>query len=163
MGRLPGVGKTQHPGKLHCQHEVQEEQRLGIQVTRHVTLLQSAGKKFRDKNYFLQATSTETHHLSVTYTGLDVLQLIATKPDPTMSLLLEQVTATGWENTTQGRGARTMLFEWSHFFVASNNTHCLVYWVTCNHMPWNACYTYVCKAQLKGTNTLLLHISAPYW
>lgn len=42
---LLGVGKTEHPGEFHSQHEIQEEQRLGIQVTGYIILLQGTEKK----------------------------------------------------------------------------------------------------------------------
>lgn len=91
VGSLSGVGKTQHTGELLCQHEVQEEQRLGIQVTRHVTLLQSSGKKFRDKLVLARVFFPETYYLSITYIDLDVLQQ---NQFPQCHPYLEQVTAT---------------------------------------------------------------------
>jgi len=42
------------------------------------------GKKFRDKLLLARAIFPETYYLSITYIGLDVLQLTATKADPTV-------------------------------------------------------------------------------
>lgn len=103
VGSLSGVGKTQHTGELLCQHEVQEEQRLGIQVTRHVTLLQSSGKKFRDKLVLARAFFPET---LLPVHKLHRLGCFATKPVPTVPPLFR----TSHSNTAPGRGRRPMLF-----------------------------------------------------